>query len=52
MTVATSVLLTETEPVTDGQCPHYIAFGHGFPLGPHPALLQHNDYFCGVAKTV
>lgn len=47
MTVSTSVLLSETEAVTDGQCPHLHSFWPWFPLGPHPALVQYNYYFCG-----
>lgn len=37
--MVTSVLRNETELATDGQSPLYIAFSHGFPLGPHPALI-------------
>lgn len=39
MTVAISVQPSKTELVADGQCPHDIAFAHGFPLGPRPVFV-------------
>lgn len=50
MTMSTSVLLSETEAVTDGQCPPYIACGHVFLWAP----IQHlySIMITSVAKTV